>query len=87
MMMSYGFKAAKALPNVVVYTGAPGTSADLSDTEQMHIEPARVTEARFFALITGTSIQDDLSLTQRSYSRIDAAAVKAIENVAAKGLP
>jgi len=87
MMMSYGFKAAKALPNVVVFTGAPGTSADLSDTEQMHIEPARVTEARFFALITGTSIQDDLSLTQRSYSRIDAAAVKAIENVAAKGLP
>jgi hypothetical protein len=87
MMTSYGFKAAKALPDVAVFTGAPGTSADLSDTEQMHIEPARLTEARFFALVTGTSLQDSFSAAPRSYSRLDAAAVTAIENVATKGVP
>jgi hypothetical protein len=53
----------------------------------MHIEPARVTEARFFALVTGTSLQDSFSLAQRSYSRVDASAVTAIENVATKGVP
>ena len=87
MMTSYGFKAAKALPEVVVFTGAPGTSADLSDTVQMHIERARLAEARFFALVTGTSLQDSFSLTQRGYSKLDAAAVAAVENVAKKGLP
>ena len=87
MMTSYGFAAAKALPDVTVFAPAPGTSADASDTVQMHIEPARVTEARFFELVTGTSRQDTRSLVQRHYSKLDAAAVTAIENVQKNGLP
>ena len=86
-MTSYGFAAAKALPDVTVFAPAPGTSADASDTVQMHIEPARVTEARFFELVTGTSRQDTRSLVQRHYSKLDAAAVTAIENVQKNGLP
>ncbi|PYR73499.1 MAG: hypothetical protein DMF86_20295, partial [Acidobacteria bacterium] len=87
MMTSYGFAAAKALPDVTVFAPAPGTSADASDTVQMHLEPARVTEARFFELVTGTSRQDTRSLVQRHYSKLDAAAVTAIENVQKNGLP
>jgi hypothetical protein len=87
MMSSYGFRAAKALPHVTVFTGAPGTSSDLSDTVQMHIEPARVTEARFFEWVTGTPLDDEASLRQRHFSRLDATAVTAIEDVHTNGLP
>jgi hypothetical protein len=87
MMLSYGFAAAKALPDTVVFAGAPGTSADLTDEVQLHIAPARVAEARFFALITQTSLQDDFALEQRRYSKLDALAVRAIEDVNMNGLP
>jgi len=87
MMLSYGFQAAKALPDVIVFTGAPGTSADLSDTVQMHIEPARVGEAKFFAKITGTSLEDDFQLVQRHYTKLDFAAASAIEDINKNGLP
>jgi hypothetical protein len=90
MMDSYGFAAAAALtltPQIFVFAGAPGTSADLDDTTQMHIDPPRIPEAQFFSKITGAPLKDDLSLTQRHYTLMNDAVVLAIMDVHSNGLP
>ena len=87
MLASYGFVAAAALPDLTVFTGAPGTSSDLSDKIQAHIEPGRLGEANFFALVTGTPMTDEFALVQRHYTKLDATAVRSIQDIAANGLP
>jgi hypothetical protein len=87
MMDSYGFKAAAALPAAVVYTGAPGTSADLDDTTQMHIDGPRIQEAKFFNLIAKTIFDDDFSSMNRHYTRLDSTAVTSITDISSQGLP
>jgi hypothetical protein len=87
MLTSYGFVAAAALPDLTVFTGAPGTSSDQNDKTQSHIEPGRLGEANFFELVTGTPMIDDFALVQRHYTKLDATAVKSIQDIAANGLP
>jgi hypothetical protein len=86
---SYFFVAAQALKTVTVVGGAPGTSAELDETGQQLIGPARLDQAKFFSKFFGVSITEADAKRRRHYAILDneGKAVKAILDRKDNGLP
>jgi hypothetical protein len=81
IMKLYAFAAARALPNVTVFGGLPGSSGEreaASDTQRMHVDEKYQSLLNFYSIYMGISTREPGADRQRNYGVFDAAMVAKI---------